>query len=283
MLKPKLLIIVFIASLFSFITVSAQVMDSPPNDGVYEKISNKNRKPIPYAPFREADAFWTKRIWRVIDMREKINLPFYYPTVEQNGRRSFMQVLLDAIKEGSITAYESSSDEFLIPFAYQQIIASLSSVDSISLTRDYPPYDPYDTVIVKEFDPTAVKQVRLKEDWFFDKQRSVMDVRIIGICPIVEKLDENGESKGVLPLFWIYFPEAREVFAAAEVFNRFNDAARLTYDDVFFKRMFSSYVYKESNVYDRRISEYSTGMDALLESERIKEDIFLIEHDLWEY
>ena len=270
--------------LFGSIGIKAQVMDSPPMDGVYDKIHVKNRKPVPYAPLREADAFWTKRIWRVIDMREKINLPFYYPTIEQNGRRSLMQVLLDAIKEGTITAYDATSDEFLVPYTYDQIIKTLSTTDSITAQRTEPPYDYYDTVIVKEFDPTAVKQVRVKEDWFFDKQRSVMDVRILGLCPILETYEDDAVTfKGYKTLFWVYFPEARDVFAAAEVFNRFNDAEKRSYDDIFFKRMFGSYIYKESNVYDRKIGEYSKGMDALLESERIKNDIFLVEHDLWEY
>jgi gliding motility associated protien GldN len=269
-------------------SVRAQVMDSPPQDGVYDKIHTINRKPIPYAPLREADAFWTKRIWRVIDMREKINHPFYYPTSELNGRRSLMQVIFDGIKEGTLTAYDASSDEFLVPKTYDQVMKELNKTDSMQI--EVPdPLNPgqtllKDTVIARNFDPTTVKQFRLKEDWFFDKQRSVMDVRILGICPIVELFESDGVTKkGDYPLFWIYFPEARNIFAKAEVFNRFNDAERRTYDDLFFKRMFNSYIYKESNVYDRRISEYARGMDALLESEKIKNDIFLMEHDLWEY
>jgi gliding motility associated protien GldN len=123
----------------------------------------------------------------------------------------------------------------------------------------------------------------VKEDWFFDKQRSVMDVRIIGLCPIQEILDENGELKGMKPLFWVYFPECRKLFANNEVYNRWNDAERRTYEDVFFKRLFGSYIYKESNVYDRNIQQYAKGMDGLLEAERIKNDLFNIEHDLWEY
>jgi gliding motility associated protien GldN len=268
--------------------IKAQVMDNPPRDGVYDKITNENRKPIPYAPLREADAFWTKRIWRVIDMREKINQPFYYPVSKLNGRRSLMQVIFDGIKEGSITAFDPSSDEFLIPETFDQVMKLLNKKDSMQV--EVPdPLNPgqtkmIDTIIAKNFEPSAVKMFRIKEDWFFDKQRSVMDVRILGICPIVERFDADGvTSQGFTPLFWIYFPDARPLFAKAEVFNRFNDAERRTFDDVFFKRMFNSYIYKEQNVYDRRIGEYAKGMDALLESERIKNDIFLMEHDLWEY
>jgi len=73
------------------------------------------------------------------------------------------------------------------------------------------------------------------------------------------------------------------VFATEEVYNSKNDAERRTFEDIFWKRQFASYIYKETNVYERRINEYATGMDALLESERIKEEIFNLEHDLWEF
>jgi gliding motility associated protien GldN len=123
----------------------------------------------------------------------------------------------------------------------------------------------------------------VKEDWFFDKQRSVMDVRIIGLCALEDKLNDDGSFKALSPMFWIYYPEARYVFANAEVFNRNNDSERRTLEDIIWKRDFSSFVYKEANVYDRDISEYKSGMDALLEAEKIKENIFNYEHDMWEY
>jgi gliding motility associated protien GldN len=217
-------------------------------------------------------------------MREKINFPFYFPTAPQNGRRSLMSVILDALKEGSLPAYDAVNDEFLVSLSYTEIMKNLTSEDSVEVTDSLPPYNTHWTKIVKEFDPGEVKQFRIKEDWFFDKQRSVMDVRILGICPILQQYEADGTTfKGVKPLFWIYFPEARPVLAQAEVFNRFNDAEKRSYDDIFFKRLFGSYIYKESNVYDRKIMEYSRGMDALLESERIKDEIFTREHDLWEY
>lgn len=283
-----LLTIVLLTSfMLSNTGIKAQVMDNPPQDGVYEKILTENRKPIPYAPLRESDAFWTKRYWRVIDMREKINHPFYYPIENLNGRRSLMQVLFDGIKEGTLTAFDPTSDEFLIPQTYDEVMKVLNKVDSTQIEVE-DPYNPgqtilKDTVIAIDFNIAQVKKIRIKEDWFFDKQRSVMDVRILGICPVFEMLEDDGITfKGNQPLFWIYFPEARELFAKAEVYNRFNDAERRTLDDIFFKRMFSSYIYKEENVYDRKIDQYSKGMDALLESERIKNEIFIFEHDLWE-
>lgn len=265
--------------------IFSQVLDSPKRDGVYDKINNENRKPINYSYVREADVLWSKRLWRVVDFKEKMNQPFYYPLEPQNGRKSFMSVVMDALKEGSLIAYEASqyNDEFLTPISPVTLLQSLTKVDSIKLQRPYPPYDEYDTIKVTEFHTYDVTRIRIKEDWFFDKQRSMMDVRIIGICPILEQFDENNEFKGYRPLFWIYYPDIRPLLAKSEVYNRFNDGARFTYDDLFWRRMFSSYIYKESNVFDRKIVDYAKGLDQQIESERIKNEIMEFEQNLWSY
>ena len=110
-----------------------------------------------------------------------------------------------------------------------------------------------------------------------------MDVRILGICPIRNVYDEDDNFVGPEKLFWIYFPEARPVFAQSIVFNRQNGAERRTYDEIFWKRVFGSYITKEENVYDREIADYAVGMDALLEAERIKQELSEYEHSLWEF
>jgi gliding motility associated protien GldN len=255
-----------------------------PLDGVYNKYNSIDREPIPYTSIREADVMWSKRIWRVIDMRQKINLPFYYPTDEQKGRKSLMQILYNGIKENTITAYSGSDEEWQSRMTPAELAKTLNKQDTQRLTRNYEPYEEYDTVISQPFSTSEVYLIRVKEDWFFDKQRSVMDVRIIGLCPIKEEFDPTtGDPKGFRVLFWVYFPECRKLFANNEVYNRWNDAERRTYEDVFFKRLFGSYIYKESNVYDRKLNQYAKGMDGLLEAERIKDELFIKEHDLWEY
>jgi gliding motility associated protien GldN len=135
-------------------------------------------------------------------------------------------------------------------------------------------------IITESFSPNRVKKILLKEEWFFDKQRSVLDVRILGICPLYEQEDKE---KGDQPLFWVYFPEARKELAKYDVFNRQNPQERRSFDDIFWKRQFSSYIIQEENVYNRAINEYKKGMDALLESNRIKDEIITFEHDLWEF
>ncbi|MCK6649005.1 MAG: gliding motility protein GldN [Bacteroidia bacterium] len=240
--------------------------------------------PVAYTYQREADVMWSKRIWRVIDMREKLNLPIYYPTEPKVGLRSLFDVLKCAVLEDSLTAFANPAfdDEFKNPMTKAEIRSVLIHWDSTHQTENVEnPGEMIVSPMKTEITAGDVRQYWIKEDWFFDRQRSVMECRIIGICPLVEKKSESGEVVGLRPLFWIYFPEARSYLAKAAVFNRWNDAARMSYDELFVKRMFASYVYKESNVYDRTIAQYKTGLDALLESEDIKEDIFKYEEDLW--
>ena len=124
----------------------------------------------------------------------------------------------------------------------------------------------------------------LKEDWFFDKKRSVFTVRILGICPLITDKNDKGEFRGYEPIFWVYFPAIRKELAHNEIFNLKNGSAgRLSYDDVFSKRIFNSFITKVENVYNRSIIEYATGVDALLESEKAKNELFEFEEGLWEF
>jgi gliding motility associated protien GldN len=276
------LVCLFVAGLK--LTSYSQVLEGPPRDGVYDRTAIVQVQPIPYPYLREADIIWTRRIWRVLDMREKMNQTFYLPEKPQNNWKSFMQIVMDGLKEGTITAYSSLSDQFLVPNTYTELLDQLQMKQKVKLKRQYEPYEDYDTIIEKNFEPVDVKSLRIKEDFYFDRQRSQFEVRILGICPVMDDYDDNGNYRGPKPLFWIYFPECRNLFAKNEMFNLKNGAAgRMTYDDVFMKRMFSSYIYKEENVYDRTINEYATGVDALLESEKAKNNLYEFESNLWEY
>jgi gliding motility associated protien GldN len=262
---------------------NAQVLSpDTPNDGVYKKEAVRERQPIPYAPLREADVMWKKRVWRVIDLREKMNLPLYYPLVETNGMRSLSDLLYNAVMtEGSPRIFKGGVDDFSEIMTITELKNFVEKVDTLYVPDlDNPDNPPVMKVVPKKFEPSRVKKIWVKEEWFFDKQRSVLDCRILGICPMYENEDKE---KGDTPLFWIYFPEARPLLARYDMFNRFNPAERRSFDDIFWKRQFSSYITKEENVYDRVIGDYAKGMDALLESERIKQEIVNFEHDLWEF
>lgn len=260
-----------------------------PNDreGIMQGVAPKDnlyKPPIQYSYLREADAMWSRTVWRKLDMREKMNHPIYYPLEATKERISLVQLMLNAMKEGSLTAYDPMNDEFTTQLSRSSTRNFGSWTDTIYVPNPDPPYDVEMKLVEREFDPATVKEFRIKEVWFFDRQRSVMDVRIIGICPVAENIDPNtGEVRGMSPMFWVYFPELRNLLSSTRVFTRFNGSTEMTYDDLFWKRMFSSYIYKVQNVYDRKISDYTSGINSMIESEKVKDDIFIMESDLWEY
>jgi gliding motility associated protien GldN len=264
------------------------------NDGIYERETIKQRIPIPYPHLREADMMWTKRIWRIIDLRERMNHPLYFPTNRMHDRSSLVQRLLDAIKFNEINAYDPDvDDEFSALISYDQILTKLEAKDIQRVTQS--PITGRDTVIIiaGQVRWNEIRELEIKEEWFFDKQHSTMQVRIIGICPIrvytrFAPGQDDMEAGGDLlkmRLFWIYYPHARSVLANTAVYSTSNDAQRNSFDDYFYKRRFSSYIVQESNVYNnRRINEYTFGgIPNMQESDRIRNDLFVFEHDLWEF
>jgi len=278
----KLFVAFLTISVMLSLGLHSQIIYEAPLDALYDDANIINKKPIPLPSIRAADVMWSKRVWREIDFRQKFNQKFYFPIETQANWKSFITVVLDALKEGQMQAYDiSNTDELLIPITYSEIVGRQTDTLHNIMRRPYPPYEEYDTVIYTEFDPTKVMRLRVKEDWYFDKQRSQMMVRIQAVCPVMIK-ERNGQEV-TEPLFWLSYTDSREVFAQALVFNRENSAMRLSYDEVFWKRLFDSYIYKEANVFDRRISQYATGVDAMLESERVKREMFEFEENLWEY
>lgn len=284
------LVILFSFFLFSMVFVQSShsqhqstILDPVPSPCNMDRIGRPF--PMQTAYVREADMMWSRRIWRVIDLREKMNLPLYYPLEPTLCLQSLFDVLKTAILKDELKAYANPvfDDEFTHEMTKEEVSKLLVSWDSTHQVEDVNNPGVFITEPLKsEIRAGNVCQYWIKEDWFFDRERSVMEARIIGICPLVQKLSEDGEVIGVKPLFWIHFPEARPFLAKAASFNSRNDSERMSYDELFVKRKFSSYVYKESNVYNRAIAEYKQGKGILLESEDIKEDIFNYESDLWQ-
>lgn len=276
----KLLVLAF--TLLTFLSFSqSTTVNSGVVDGVFIREHFNQRKPINYAPELEINMMWSKRVWRTIDLREKINHTFYYPIEPTSNLRNLITVIRDGICNGELTAYEALSDEFLTAYRSVEACSLGEQVDTLFLPDEDGSLEP--TPIFNPFPSHNVMRIRIKEDWYFNNKRSTMQARIIGICPVEQVFDEHGEYKGERPLYWIYMPELRYHLAQAPAANPHSDVERRTYDELFQKRKFSSYITKESNVFTRNISEYKQDLDALLEGQKIEREIFTYEQDLWEY
>lgn len=255
-------------------------------DGAYIREHAATQRVVPYVHLREADVQWHRRIWRTIDLRQKMNLPLHYPLEPVNGQRSLWDVIRKAVLEdASVTAYDPGP--MLQDDAFQRVLSAaelerlLNPVDTV-WTPSLANPDVSDPIAVPmPLESKDIMMYRLKEDWILDKQRGVMEVRIIGLAPMREVRGEDGELRGHAPVFWLYFPELRYVLANATAFNPQNEAEHRSLDALFAKRMFSSTVTAVSNVYGRSLPEYLTGVEALLEAERIEQGLFQYEHDLW--
>ncbi|MEO6149450.1 MAG: gliding motility protein GldN [Mucilaginibacter sp.] len=256
-----------------------------PLDGFYKKSNLINGRPTPYANLRDADVVFAKRVWREIDLREKMNQYLGSP------KSRLIDALMGAIDAGELTAYDPTpnpaqndpnGDSFSTPLTGAQAktrMADSSVVDKFDADGNKIGSD----FRAGEFNPDSVIKFRIKEDWVFDKQRSVFEPRIIGIAPLIKLKAAGLESSDYQPAFWVYYPEARAILATKEAVSRNSDATGLSFDDVFLKRIFASYIVKVSNDRDERIKDYAQGIDRLYESERVKKVLMDWELSLWQY
>lgn len=269
--------------------ISAPLVDTPRKslrvDGVVERNLARERTPIAYDYIREDDRFWEKRVWQVIDIREKINLPFQYNVEDESGvNQLFINILLEAIKNKEVEAFSAIDDRFTTVMPYSEIQTKLSGEERT--VRSIDPVTGEEKMVTTrdDFDPRTIKQYKIKEVWVFDKEASALKVRILGIAPMVSRINEDGSVRASIPLFWVYYPDCRAVLAKHDVYNQNNDASTISWEDLFEMRFFGSYIVKENNTYNREIKDYiKDGTMRLLEGQAIHDRIFNKEQDLWQY
>jgi gliding motility associated protien GldN len=289
------------------------------------QLISDNDKPLAYGYVDDRDVLMGKTTWEIIDLNEKINFPLYFPVDTVNigpDRRSLYDVLIKAIKNGRITEVYTDS-YFTTKKSMKDIEGSLSRIDTTDAGRElinqYP--DDYQSHIVRKKvvtgtgkkkvvtyidevvgavrkvpeeyilkqDLTAadVEQYKIKGYWYFDKRQSELKYRLLGICPVTPDVYTiNSDEKDYIELFWVFFPDARQVLNEAKAFNDKNSALSISFDQILNSRRFNSVIYREENIYgDRDIKDYilDDAQRQLLESERVKEKIRNFEQDMWNY
>ncbi|HSM62838.1 MAG TPA: gliding motility protein GldN, partial [Gillisia sp.] len=132
-----------------------------------------------------------------------------------------------------------------------------------------------------------IAEYHIRGMWYFDKRQAELKYRILGIAPVAPDVNFiDDEIPDLVELFWVWFPDAREVLFDNNAFNGSNTAQAVTFDHLLNARRFSAVIYKEDNVQgDREVDEYiaENAFMQLLESERIKERIRNFEQDMWNY
>ena len=262
-------------------SLKAQTTDiKPPMNSIMssQQQTLMDKRPSPQPEIQESNIMWKKTVIREVDFRQKINQVFYYPVNPTEDWKNLVTVLYDGIQSGDITAYrvENNIDDMVAPLTRDDFEKASSKIGDPPVIWKDGEEVPNEVSFKDRM--LNVTRLRIKEDWYFDKKLSQFLVRIIAISPII--VEEDGLSQ---PCWIPYDAQTRTVLAQSFAFNRNNAAARLTYDEILQKRIFDSYIVKEENVYDRYINSYAFNIDALYESERIKNEMFDFEQSLWEY
>lgn len=251
--------------------------------------TSKQMIPLDYEYLRKDDALYAEKIWRELDLREKMNQSFRYEGQEGDGDQQFMTILLKAVLGGKVMVFDD--DRFTKPLSVAEVQQRLGGggADTTNVTDVNDPSKIVERVVTpKVFNVKDIQKIRLKEQWVFDREASRMFTRILGICPVKTSYFEGTKrERGVEPLFWVYYPDLRPLLASYQVYNPKNQgASRMTWEELFESRMFSSYILKSEldNPGNRTIARMvKDPILQLLEGENIKNRIFDYEQNLWSY
>ncbi|MBI9040514.1 MAG: gliding motility protein GldN [Lutibacter sp.] len=260
-----------------------------------EQLAVDNDKPLEYGYVDDRDILWSKVVWEYVDLNEKINLPLYYPVDTTNvskERRSLFDTLLRGIKNGKITEIYDDS-YFTAKMTKSEISNKLFRVDTTDAGFDELNAGSTDiSEYIDKINLTSqdIEGFKIKGLWYFDKRQGELKYRMLALAPVAPDVQTMGrEDLNIdeqLPLFWVWFPDARNILHEMKVFNEKNSAYPISFDHLLNARRFSSLIYREENIYgDRDVDQYVKGnsLFQVIESNKIKEYIRNKELDMWNY
>ncbi|MDR6300227.1 gliding motility associated protein GldN [Mesonia maritima] len=294
----NLFVLLIVAVLGGNLYAQTNILNADTPDEIGKKtdaqIANDNDEPLPYGYVDERDILWAKTTWEYIDLDERVNLPLLYPIDTGrlgSERMSLFNVLLKGIRSGEIKNVYADS-YFNRKRTLEELGPTLSRRDTLQAGYEQlNAGEELDPQFVRrtDVDGADVEGYRVRGYWYFDTRQGELRYRLLGICPMVIDAyakSQNNPNAQPVELFWIFYPEARNVLHDAQVFNQSNTAQPLTFDHLLNARRFDAVIYKEDNVQgDREVDEYvaDNALMQLLESQRIKESIRNFESDMWNY
>ncbi len=258
-------------------------------DESIEDIYAKADGPIPYEYVNDRDVLFQKKVWEVLPLDQKQNLVYYFPLEETIDRKPLFNVLKDAVMNKKITEVYYD-DNFKFKLNPKDLESKFVRTDTTEMGKEQYMLDgkiDKQYIVETVIRPTDVKEYRTMGMWYFDRNAGELKYRLLGLAPVVVDLATKGtDFEEAVPLFWIFFPDARDTLYNTYAYNEKNPAMKVSFDFLFNARKFAGTIYKADNIYgDRNINEYVQGnaMMQLLEAERVKESIRDLEDDLWNY
>jgi len=277
-MKNLIILICFLLSVNSFSQANILNATTPSEIGIqnFDQKQSDNDSFLEFDYIDERDILWSKIVYEKIDLNEKLNFPLLFPVNDETyakNRKSLWRILKENIINKRITElYFDRNDNFKDKMSFNDVMEVVSFTELINGVQT-----PAEEL--KSIDITAY---RIKGMWYFDKRQGEMKYRLLGLMPVGKNLKDD-DGKNNTDLFWIWYPSVRKILHEEKVFNDKNNASSISFDQLLVSRRFSSFIYKEDNVYgDRSIKDYKIpGLESILESQRIKKEILDFEQDMW--
>ena len=277
-MKNLISLICLVFSVNSFSQANILNASTPSEIGIqnFDQKQSDNDSFLEFDYIDERDILWSKIVYEKIDLNEKLNFPLLFPVNDETyakNRKSLWRILKENIINKSITElYFDRNDNFKDKMSFNDVMEVVSFTELINGVQT-------PSEELKSIDITAY---RIKGMWYFDKRQGEMKYRLLGLMPVGKNLKDD-DGKNNTDLFWIWYPSIRKILHEEKVFNDKNNASSISFDQLLVSRRFSSFIYKEDNVYgDRSIKDYKVpGLESILESQRIKKEILDFEQDMW--
>ena len=277
-MKNLITLICFLFSVNSFSQANILNATTPSEIGIqnFDQKQSDSDSFLEFDYIDERDILWSKIVYEKIDLNEKLNFPLLFPVNDETyakNRKSLWRILKENIINKRITElYFDRNDNFKDKMSFKDVLEVVSFTELINGVQ----------TSAEELKSIDISGYRIKGMWYFDKRQGEMKYRLLGLMPIGKNLKDD-DGKNNTDLFWIWYPSIRKILHEEKVFNDKNNASSISFDQLLVSRRFSSFIYKEDNIYgDRSIKEYKIpGLESILESQRIKKEILDFEQDMW--